>query len=138
MHLIGQALGMIQRDGCRLDDVRVFIVGQSQSPEYQRLLDNAIAEYQLQDVLVHLPVTDTPEEYFAASDASILYSVLEGLPVVALESLAAGKPVLLSEEANADDTIEDGKTGWVRRLTILQPSLRCCAKSSKRPAPSLR
>jgi glycosyltransferase involved in cell wall biosynthesis len=113
MHLIGEALGMIQRDGCRLGDVRVFIVGQSQSPEYQRLLDDAIAAHQLQDVLIHLPVTDAPEEYFAASDASILYSIIEGLPVVALESLAAGKPVLLSEEANASDIIEDGRTGWV-------------------------
>ena len=113
MHLIGEALGIIQREGGALADTRIFIVGQSQHERYQRLLDDAIARYGLRDILIHLPVTDTPEVFFAASDASILYSIVEGLPVAALESLAAGKPVLLSEEANACELIEEGKTGWI-------------------------
>lgn len=112
MHLIAEALGMIQREGGALADTRVFIIGQSQSEHYQRLLDDAIARYGLCDILIHLPVTEEPEAMFAASDASILYSIVEGLPVVALESLAAGKPVLLSDEANASAVIEDGVTGW--------------------------
>lgn len=112
MHLIGEALGMLKREGCVLADTRIYIVGQSQNQQYQQLLDDAIAQNGLQDILIHRPVTDAPEVYFAASDASILYSIVEGLPVVALESLAAGKPVLLSEEANASEVIADGVTGW--------------------------
>lgn len=113
MHLIAEALGLLRRDGCALDDVRVFIVGPSQSPAHQRLLDRAIADGGSQDIITHHPTTDAPEAYFAASDASILYSLVEGLPVAALESLASGKPVLLSEEANASGVIEEGVTGWV-------------------------
>lgn len=113
MHLIAEGLGLASRDGCRLDGVRIFIVGPSQNTEYQRLLDDAIARHNLQAIVTHVATTDAPEAYFAACDASLLYSIIEGLPVVSLESLAAGKPVLLSAEANAAEVIDEGVTGWV-------------------------
>lgn len=113
MHLIGEALGLLRREGYPLDDVRVFIVGPSQNPTYQGMLDETIAAYGLQHVLIHHAATSEPEAYFAASDASILYSIVEGLPVVVLESLAAGTPALLSEEANASAVVERNVTGWV-------------------------
>jgi len=39
---------------------------------------------------------------------------------VMLESLAAGRPVIISEEANAAGTIEHGVTGWVVRTDDLE------------------
>jgi len=113
LHLIPQALGLLRDDGVALEDVRVFLVGPSQSAEHQALLDDATAAHGLGEIVIHHPTTDEPEAYFAACDASILYSIIEGLPVVALESLAAGKPALLSEEANASEIITPGVNGWV-------------------------
>jgi glycosyltransferase involved in cell wall biosynthesis len=72
-----------------------------------------IAREGLADVVIQQPTTSEPEAYLAACDASVLASPSEGLPVVALESLAAGKPVILSRGANAAEVIANGRTGWV-------------------------
>lgn len=113
MELIPQALGELRRSGVSLDGVRVVIVGHAQEAEYQRRLDEAIAREGLAEVMIQRPVTDAPEVYFAAADVSLLASPSEGLPIVALESLAAGKPVILSTGANAAEVVRDGETGWV-------------------------
>src|SRR6185312_6950356 len=96
-----------------LDDVKTLIVGHSQEAQYQALLDAVIAREGLADSITQQPTTSEPEAYLAACDASILASPSEGLPVVALESLAAGKPVILSRGANAAEVIAEGRTGWV-------------------------
>lgn len=113
MDLIAEALGLLKREGVPLDDVRALIVGHSQESRYQELLDAVIEREGLRDVVIQRPTTTEPEVYLAACDASILASPREGLPVVALESLAAGKPVILSDAANAAEVIADGRTGWV-------------------------
>ncbi len=61
------------------------------------------------------PQTDAPEDYYCASDATILISPSEGLPNVAIESLSAGRPVIISAAANAAGVISDGVTGWIVR-----------------------
>lgn len=113
MHLIPQALGLLKRQHRLPDDVRVFIVGPVQDAPMQALLTEAIKRDALEAVVVQREATQTPEDYYHASDASILFSTLEGLPIVALESLAAGRPVVISAEANAAEVIQDGVTGWV-------------------------
>ncbi len=113
MDLIAEALGQLKRDGVALDGVKTLIVGHSQEAHYQELLDAVIAREGLADVIMQQPTTNEPEAYLAACDASILASPSEGLPVVALESLAAGKPVILSQGANAAEVIAEGSTGWV-------------------------
>ncbi len=113
MDLLAEALGLLRRGGSLLDDVRLVIVGHAQEEAYQRMLDAIIAREGLENIVTRQPKTDEPEVYFAACDASALASSTEGLPVVALESLAAGKPVILSAGANSAGVIEDGETGWV-------------------------
>jgi glycosyltransferase involved in cell wall biosynthesis len=113
MDLIAEALGALKRDGIPLDGVKTLIVGHSQEAQYQDLLDAVIAREGLSDIITQQPTTSEPEAYLAACDASILASPSEGLPVVALESLAAGKPVILSQGANAAAVIAHRRTGWV-------------------------
>lgn len=113
MDLIADALGLLKRAGTPLDDVRLILVGQSQEAQYQELLDTAIERAGVREQVMQRPTTTEPEAFLAAADASILASPSEGLPVVALESLAAGKPVILSQGANAAEVIADGRTGWV-------------------------
>ena len=113
MEKIAEALGVLKRGGVSLADVCVAIIGPSEQADSQRVLDEAIAREELGSIVLQLPGVSEPEAYFAACDASILASPLEGLPVVMLESLAAGKPVVLSKGANGAGVVAAGATGWV-------------------------
>jgi glycosyltransferase involved in cell wall biosynthesis len=115
MHLIPEALGILKRQGRLPANVRVCIVGQVEYPQMQAQLEEAVRREGLEGVIIQHTETQHPEEYYWASDASILFTRLEGISIAMLESLAAGRPVLLSDEANAAGVIEDGVTGWVAR-----------------------
>jgi glycosyltransferase involved in cell wall biosynthesis len=93
----------------------VFIAGERESDAIQAQLDEAVRRYAVQDVVTQLPRTAQPEAFYHAADFTVLASLWEGLPNAVLESLAAGRPVLVSEAANAAGVIEEGVTGWVAR-----------------------
>jgi glycosyltransferase involved in cell wall biosynthesis len=57
----------------------------------------------------------------------------EGLPNVILESLATGRPVLLSEAANAASVIEDGRTGWIVRTGDVEQLAQALARALVQP-----
>jgi glycosyltransferase involved in cell wall biosynthesis len=113
MHWIASALGLLKQQGRLPADLRVFIVGPPHHDEAQALLDKAISRYGLGHVLIQHSQTDAPEDYYAACDATILVSPSEGLPNVAIESLSAGRPVIISAAANASGVITDEVTGWI-------------------------
>lgn len=115
MHWIAEALGMLKRRGCLPDGVRLFIVGPEQDARAQAELDAAIQRNDVAAVVTQHPATEHPEDYYHACNAVILFSPNEGLPNVAIESLAAGRPVVISAAANAAGVIEDGVSGWVVR-----------------------
>jgi glycosyltransferase involved in cell wall biosynthesis/SAM-dependent methyltransferase len=50
----------------------------------------------------------------ASFDLLVVPSLLDGRPVVVLEALASGVPVLASRVGGLPDLIEDGATGWLR------------------------
>jgi glycosyltransferase involved in cell wall biosynthesis len=111
-HLLAEALGLIEKPA----GLRVYLVGERDTHplhDVQNLLDEAIAKHNLDSVIVQNRQTDSPESYYQAADFTVLASLYEGLPNVMLESLAAGKPVLISAAANMAGVIEEGKTGWV-------------------------
>lgn len=47
------------------------------------------------------------------ADILILPSLMEGLPVVLIEALALGRPVIASCVAGIPELVEDGQTGWL-------------------------
>jgi glycosyltransferase involved in cell wall biosynthesis len=51
--------------------------------------------------------------FYAAFDAMILPSVNEGTPVSAMESLAAGRPVVATRVGGVPDVIDDGEDGFL-------------------------
>ena len=51
------------------------------------------------------------EDWFALCDFTILPSFFEGLPLVAVESLAAGRPMVATAVDGTPEVILDGKTG---------------------------
>ena len=112
MHLIAQALGMLKEQGRLPNDVRVMIVGPVEDQRMQAQLEAAVSHYELGGHLIQHHETDTPEDYLHACDASILFTTLEGISCAMLESLAAGRPVIISEDANAARVVEHGVNGW--------------------------
>jgi glycosyltransferase involved in cell wall biosynthesis len=53
----------------------------------------------------------TPEDWLALCDFSVLPSLFEGLPLVAVESLAAGRAMVATAVDGTPEVILDGKTG---------------------------
>src|SRR5690606_18975865 len=47
------------------------------------------------------------------ADFTVLFSLWEGLPGVVLESLATGRPVVVSDAANNAGIVRHGVNGWV-------------------------
>lgn len=113
MHLIVEGLGRLKRRQGLPDDVELALVGVIEEPRMQALLGEAIQRYDLEAHVHQYAPTNHPEDFFHASDISVLFSTWESLPLVMLESLAAGRPVIISQEANAAGVIEHGVTGWV-------------------------
>ncbi len=52
-------------------------------------------------------------EWYAAADASLLTSANEGTPVVAIESLAAGRPVVATRAGGTGSVVVDGESGYL-------------------------
>jgi glycosyltransferase involved in cell wall biosynthesis len=50
-------------------------------------------------------------EQIARSDVLVLSSFMEGLPIVLMEAMAVGTPVIASRVAGIPELVEDGKTG---------------------------
>ena len=111
-HLLAQAVGQLKRSGQLPNGVAVWIVGDRDSAAAQELLNKAIAADDLGDVVRCFPATQQPAAFFHASDFTVLASLWEGTPNSVLESLAVGKPALVSAAANESGLIQPGVTGW--------------------------
>jgi len=113
MHYLPEALGLLKNAGRLPGDLRLFIIGASDNSAMQQLLDESIARHALEATVKYCPETHDLAPYYYACDATILFSPAEGMPNVVLESLAASRPVVVSEGANLAGIIEHEKTGWI-------------------------
>lgn len=94
-----------QQSRCNLE-----IIGEG--PERQAL-EARIADLKLADH-IQLPGSATEAEVSKAlqnADLFVLSSLIEGLPVVIMEAMATGVPVIAPRIAGIPELIEDGKTG---------------------------
>jgi glycosyltransferase involved in cell wall biosynthesis len=79
-------------------------------------------------IMAHRPRHDLPSVYRQA-DCFVLPSLIEGFALTALEAMACGLPVILSDHTFGTDVVEDGVSGFVvpagdsvaiaERLTVL-------------------
>lgn len=92
-------------------NVHLFIVGGRGPMDMtleERVADRGLLEY----VTITGPVDDI-HGYYAAADVFVSSSVGEGLPIVQLEAMAAGLPVIATDIPGVREVVLDGETGML-------------------------
>lgn len=105
------ALAILRRDGI---EVRLRATGDFQTSEYRAEIDEQLQRLQLHDA-VELPGfrSDVPAE-LGQMDLFVLPSLYgEGLPMVVLEAMAAGVPVISTQVEGIPEAVRDGIDGLI-------------------------
>jgi glycosyltransferase involved in cell wall biosynthesis len=92
---------------------KAVIVGPVDDAAYARELSAFIGKNQLEETVYVLPETDMAgvRNMYAASDAVVFPSYMEGLGLTAVESLAMKKPVVAYRSGGIPEIVRDGRTG---------------------------
>jgi len=92
--------------------LRLMLVGDG---PLRPVLQEAIAAYDLGSIVTLAGWQDGRgvRRALAAAHALILPSFAEGLPVVVMEAMAAGRPVIATCIAGVPELLEQGKSGWL-------------------------
>ena len=96
----------------KVSDVQCAIVGDGPQREHLLSLTRTL---ELQDRVVftgYVPKEDL-KHFYAAADFFVLPSLAEGLPLVVLEALATGTPIIASKVAGIPDIIQEGYNGLI-------------------------
>ena len=79
--------------------------------EQQSLLEQMIRDLNLSDRATLCGPTDGPQEALAQIDLLVLPSQAEGFPLVLIEAMAAGVPIVATDAPGIRDVIINGRTG---------------------------
>lgn len=93
-----------------LPDLKLLLAGKG--PEEARVRAT-VESLGLQDKVVFCGHRPDPEALFALADLSILTSAREGLPRVAVQSMAAGCPMVVQALPGIDEIIDHGRNGLI-------------------------
>ena len=103
----------------RIPEARLRLAGgstfKSEPNDYHLQLKNFVTEADLEESVTFLGNLDEPAllEEYANCAALVLSSILETAPMVIMQALAAGKPVVSTDAGGARYLVEDGKTGFI-------------------------
>ncbi|KON27197.1 hypothetical protein AC481_05560 [miscellaneous Crenarchaeota group archaeon SMTZ-80] len=90
------------------DNIRFLIVGEG---ELRRELENLVKELKIEQKVVFTGFRKDINKILSVLNILVLSSLREGQPMVLLEAMAAGKPVIATNIEGLDETIIDGVTG---------------------------
>lgn len=100
-------------------DIRFVFVGTTlhegykTTNEYSNQVVKMVQDLNLQDACLFLGGQEQVEHYYNLCDITVLPSLFEGTPNVALESMASGVPVIATEVSDNAYVIPDGKAGYI-------------------------
>jgi len=103
------AAARLQRDGV---DFRIVLVGDG---ELRSEIEHRVAVLGLGDRIDFAGWQDQAgvQEILSASRALLLASFGEGLPVVIMEAMAMGRPIVSTDVGGIGELVVDGETGWL-------------------------
>jgi glycosyltransferase involved in cell wall biosynthesis len=107
------AVAQMHHSGYWPEYAKVILAGGTTFEEARREVDDRIREHGLEGIVRPMGVLTEVERVYAALDWLILPSRFEGFPNSVLEAMACGKPVILSDAANAEHIVREDETGWV-------------------------
>jgi len=94
--------------------VRLLAIGGFETPEYERDIKKLAAELGLSDAVVWTGFTRDIDRELARMDMFVLPSLFgEGLPMVVLEAMSAGVPVVATRVEGTPEAIRDGRDGLI-------------------------
>jgi len=104
-----RALTLVRHSG---SDVRLNVVGPFESPEYARELQQLAADLGVNDLVQWSGFTRDVDAALAGMDVFVLPSLFgEGMPMVVLEAMAAGVPVVATRVEGIPEVIRDRVDG---------------------------
>ncbi len=109
LEVLLEALAILRRQGL---DARLHAVGEFESPEYRRHIERQVAALGIGPYVEWAGFTqDVPAE-LAKLDLFVLPSLFgEGMPMVILEAMAAGVPVVGTRVDGVPEAVRDGHEG---------------------------
>jgi glycosyltransferase involved in cell wall biosynthesis len=94
--------------------VRLRAIGPFETPEYEATIRELVAELGLEDAIDWIGFTREVNRELAQTDLFVLPSLFgEGLPMVVLEAMAAGVPVIGTAIEGIPEAIRDGVDGLI-------------------------
>lgn len=94
----------------KLPNAKVILVGEGpMRPEIEQF----VKRNQLEDRVMMLGMREDVPEILAASDVFVLPSRWEGLPLVIIEAIFAGLPVVATRVGGISELVEEGVNGWL-------------------------
>ena len=103
-----EAIGVLARSGIGPDEFAVLLVGDGPT---RASVEHAISTQGLQEYVRFLGIVPQGWQVLASCDAAVLTSDREGGPVVAMEAIAAERPVLMTNVGAVGELIADGRNG---------------------------
>ena len=106
-----ETLALLKKRGV---DVQLLAVGPFETPEYEDKIKTLASELGVQDLITWTGFVNDVETWFKKMDAFVLPSLFgEGLPMVLLEAMALGTPVISAEVEGVNQAIRNGRDGLV-------------------------
>ena len=112
-----QAASLVKQHGGK---IKYLLVGPG-SPENIDNLYKNIKRLNLKDDVYYLGFREDIPRLLGGSDFFVLPSVKEGFPLVVLEAMAMGKPIIATDCCGPADMIDDGKTGYL--VPVARPDI---------------
>ena len=107
-HLLFEAVAQLKP---RFPQARILVFGEGSSAQSARIR-SLISQHQLEDIVVLCGFRQDVTRYLGAADLFVLPTLsYESLPMVIIEAMAMGVPVIASDVGGIPELIEDGVTG---------------------------